>query len=289
MRPLYEALVDAQGSPGSILDGWLERIRERLDELAALRTREAQPLRQGDDDFEDHQERLWSLYAFSRTVDYLIERGCPATTVSEPENGESGGRGLHRRNLEEYATFLAAVGLNVMEHADGFSPFHHEIFSVVQDEDAETVALEQVLWPGFQFGDLLIARAGVRVRAPRHLLDARIVTTSTLYFTFRRAPRPVADLSHGWGSNSQWRTRLHRFYEDAQGLHLNWDGTIDIGADDPPEWGSLEAFAARPVQRRQELLLYRCFARAPLPADEHDWFPYEDRMTSTDLTHALWG
>jgi hypothetical protein len=80
------------------------------------------------------------------------------------------------------------------------------------------VTVEEVLWPGFWFGDLLFSRAGVRVRAPQHLIDATVATTSTLYFTFRREPRRTNDLSHGWGSNSQWRTSFPRFYSDADGL-----------------------------------------------------------------------
>lgn len=42
-------------------------------------------------------------------------------------------------------------------------------------------------------GDLLFSRAGVRVRAPRHLIDAAVATTSTLYFTFGREPVDPAD------------------------------------------------------------------------------------------------
>ncbi|WP_147256536.1 hypothetical protein [Pseudonocardia hierapolitana] len=113
------------------------------------------------------------------------------------------------------------------------SPFHHEIFAVVSDESAPAATVEDVLWPGHWYGDLLFSRAGVRVRAPGHLIDPVTATTSTLYFTFRREPRRTNDLSHGWGSNSQWGTEFPRFYSDAEGLHLNWDGRIDIGTDGP--------------------------------------------------------
>jgi hypothetical protein len=119
------------------------------------------------------------------------------------------------------------------------------------------------------------------VRAPRHLIDAAVATTSTLYFTSRREPRPATDLSHGWGSNSQWRTSFHRFYSDEDGLHLNWDGEVDIGADPPAD----RRDDPDPLDQRRELLLHRCFVRTALPRDEDDRFPYDDRLS---LTAAEW-
>jgi hypothetical protein len=201
------------------------------------------------------------LYGLSRVSDYLIERF-----------SVDGGCATHTE-------FFSAIGLVPFEHAGAFSPFHHEIVAVVQDPSATGVTVEEVLWPGLWFGDLLFSRAGVRVRAPRHLVDATVATTSTLYFTFRRRGRPTDDLSHGWGSNSQWRTAFPRFYSDQDGLHLNWDGETDIGGDPPalrPGWSLQET---EPLDQRRELLLHRCLVRGPLPADEGDRFPYGDRLT----------
>ena len=170
-----------------------------------------------------------------------------------------------------HTEFFTAIGLTPFAHAGAFSPFHHEIFAVVEEPGATRVTVDAVLWPGFWFGDLLFCRAGVRVRAPRHLVDPVVATTSTLYFTSRRGPRPCNDLSHGWGSNSRWRTSFPRFYADADGFHLNWDGAADVGD-------------GRLAEHR-ELLLHRCFVRGPLPLDEDDRHPYDDRLS---LTASAW-
>jgi hypothetical protein len=105
-----------------------------------------------------------------------------------------------------------------------------------------------------------------------------VATTSTLYFTFRREPRSTSDLSDGWGSNSQWRTKFPRFYSDEDGLHLNWDGEVDIG-EDPPADPADRLTSPDPLDERRELLLYRCFVRSALPRDEDDRFPFGDRLS----------
>ncbi|OLF04812.1 hypothetical protein BLA60_38850 [Actinophytocola xinjiangensis] len=108
----------------------------------------------------------------------------------------------------------------------------------------------------------------MHIRAPRTLINPETATTSTLYFTHRRPTRRTDDLSHGWGSHSQWATAFPRFYQDDQGLHFNHDGEHDLTTEstDPA------------TEQRRELLLYRCFVR-DLPADEGDRFPYSDRLT----------
>ncbi len=249
-RLLYEGLHEHHDDVAGrrrYLAGHRRTTAEHLAGLAPLRKRE--PVPPGGYTVDD--EQLWriiELYGLSRVSDYLIELSYPAAD----------GRAVH-------TDFFTAVGLTPFTHAGTFSPFHHEIAAVEEDPAATAVTVVEVLWPGFWFGDLLFSRAGVRVRAPRHLVDATVATTSTLYFTFRREPRPTNDLSHGWGSNSQWRTSFPRFYADVEGFHFNWDGTVDIGDD--------------PLDERRELLLHRCFVRGPLPPDEHDRYPYDDRLT----------
>ncbi|MFJ9779384.1 hypothetical protein ACIRSS_07360 [Amycolatopsis sp. NPDC101161] len=258
-RRLYEGLLEHDDCRAYLGD----QRSEAADHLAALESlRKREPVPAAGDD-----EQLWrimKLYGLSRVSDYLIER--------------FGGQG-------EHAEFFSAIGLTPFEHAESFSPFHHEISAVVQDPSATAVTVEEVLWPGLWFGDLLFSRAGVRVRAPKHLVDATVATTSTLYFTFRRGQRPTSDLSHGWGSNSQWGTSFPRFYSDQDGLHLNWDGEVDIGADPPALRAGWSEEETEPLDERRELLLHRCFVRGPVPADASDRYPFDDRLS---LTSAEW-
>jgi hypothetical protein len=137
--------------------------------------------------------------------------------------------------------------------------------------------VDSLLWPGFHFGDLLFCRAGVHVRAPSHLIDPTVATTSTLYFTFRREPRRTNDLSHGWGSNSQWRTGFGRFYDDVDGHHLNWDGTTYLGPGYTRSPRDVDEDLS--ADQRRNLLLHRCFVTAPPPHHEWDKFPFNDRVS----------
>lgn len=118
-------------------------------------------------------------------------------------------------------------------------------------------------WPALVFGELLVLRSGVVVRAGRRWLDPRLVAETTLYFTYRRAGPRTDDPSMGWGSNSQWRTTARRDYATADALHFNVDGPEPLG-DAPKD--DLTAEAAR------ELLVHRRLVRTRGP-EAHLW-PY---------------
>jgi hypothetical protein len=71
-------------------------------------------------------------------------------------------------------------------------------------------------------GDLMIIRSG-RGIAPRPGIVKELAEQSTMYWTWRRKHRPVEDMSHGWGSNSQWRTRFRRDYLIGGHVYYNVD------------------------------------------------------------------
>ncbi len=277
-RTLHETVLDAVDSArplAEVLDGQAEAVAASMAHVDGLRRRPPRRPEPAHDVGPLHE-----LYALSRTSDLLLELGCPD---GEPERqlGETGGRRTADDVLHLHARFFGALGMSPFEHAAGFSPFHHEIFGVVTDDALPDVRLERVLWPGLMFGTLLFARAGVVVRAPSRLIDAHVATSSVLYFAFRRGSRPTQDLSHGWGHNSQWSTSFVRYYADGDGYHLNWDGRMDIGADEPPqdEQGPSELS----LDQRREILVHRCFVRAGNPHDS-GW-PYQDRLS---LRRSTW-
>ncbi|WP_130348828.1 hypothetical protein [Herbihabitans rhizosphaerae] len=258
---VYTALM-SNDEPGTVLRAHVASSAEKLAELAPLRKRGPAVL-----------AHSYEMSALSRISDYLIELGYPSTE------------------------FHTAIGLTPFDQAGAFSSFHHEIAAVVPDPDATQVTVEDVLWPGFWFGDLLFARAGVRVRAPEELIDPTVACTSTLYFTYRRQPRRTNHPAHDWGSNSRWTIAFDRFYSDDEGLHFNWDGEIDLGDDPPVNPPDKPPHPDGPLDRRRELLAHRCFVRAPMPPGEDDWYPYDGRLslTSADwplrpetITHPRW-
>jgi hypothetical protein len=85
---------------------------------------------------------------------------------------------------------------------------------------------------------------------------------SCLYWAWWRRSRPVADLSHGWGHNSQWNTDFRRDYIAGGELHYNVDGHKHHPFADDTD---LSQAAAR------ELLRYRCSTRADLGRDLWPW------------------
>jgi hypothetical protein len=268
LRSVYTELLGAQvDERRRVLASREGPVAAWLESIAPLRRRERHPATRSGRRRPDRAlvHALTQLYALGRVRDQLLEPG----------------------HLDLYHGFMAGIGLVPFEHDDAFSPFHHELVEVVADESQGQVTVERVLWGGFMFGDLLIGRAGVRVRAPAALLDPDVAVRSRLFFTFRRRARPTNDRSHGWGSNSQWATMFDRFYQDEGGLHFNWDGAVDLGAEPPARDGPAgpSPDAERPLERRRELLVNRCFVRAPLPDDEPDWYPYDTRLS---LRHGAW-
>ena len=87
---------------------------------------------------------------------------------------------------------------------------------------------------------------------------------------WRTRNRPFQDLSHGWGSNSQWRTSFRRDYRIGQEFHYNVDGKHDLAAPG----ATAEDRDGLTREERTELLTNRCFVRTTKP--HGDLWPYDD-------------
>ncbi|WP_459800646.1 nucleotide exchange factor GrpE [Herbidospora sp. RD11066] len=199
-RTLYEALCS--GEETDMLWRWLEEHPAHVAEVREA-GREQRLV-----DLPDRYSTLERLYAVSRILDFLIEL---------------------RPGV--YPAFCEALGAHRIDR-EGFHPFFHEIVEVRQTADPdEPPAIVEERWPGFLMGDLLLARAGVVVTAGEKHLVAGVADRSALYWTFRRGSRPVQDLSHGWGHNSQWRTDMRRDYVTDGLLRYNVDGDEKPEAD----------------------------------------------------------
>ena len=233
---------------------------------------------------------LWTFYALSRVFEHLtlgiqdrsgigrlrislLDPNWPAPPFCSPSH-------------DELVRFFGALGMERMSNHPQYHPFLHEIAAAELDPDlGDDVLVEEELWPGLWFGDLVFARAGVRVRCgPTARVNPAIATRSTLYFTWLRLHRKVDDLSQGWGHNSQWRTRFRRDYFDGAMLRYNVDGHVCLAGarltgecicppPDAPD-DDAELHGDLTPGERIELLTHRCFVQSTKP--DHDRWPFDD-------------
>lgn len=170
-----------------------------------------------------------------------------------------------------------------------YHPFLHEVAAAEPDPTlGAAVHVEAEAWPGLWFGDLAFARAGVRVRCgPEAPVDAGLAASTTLYSVWTRAHRPAFDLSHGWGSHSQWATAFRRDYADGAVLRYNVDGERALTGEDGAtamDPGRVEAGDGPGADddltraERIELLTHRCFVRTRKP-DRGRW-PFHDTFVA---------
>lgn len=173
----------------------------------------------------------------------------------------------------EYKAFFTALGFDVFEPAGVFNPVLSEIVSVFDFyTDIQDYQTAYVHWPGLRFGDMIFSRAGINLACNKSSdIIKQVAENSTLYFTNRRFRRQASDLSHGWGSNSRWRTAFYRNYMTSEYTFVNVDAKIDLASN------NLTAFDLHELslQQARELLLNRCFIQSDI---RDDLWPYDWKM-----------
>ncbi|MFF2012141.1 hypothetical protein ACFVWY_24075 [Streptomyces sp. NPDC058195] len=285
-RELYEALGEYEGTAPHerIVVPWLGRAQGGYRAwLATAAADSAWWAGQGTE--PGGQALVWELYALHRVSDLLL----PAVGPSVGRTGFPDPWPLLPERA--YLGLFTSLGMTPFGDGDTFDPFLHEIVEVEQAGDPHAPAeITEILWPGLMLGQLLFSRAGVRVRAGAGYAQRGVADRGPLYWTFRRRHRPTADLSQGWGGNSQWRTSFRLDYRTPAGDRLNVaaDRPIDGSDDLPPAHPnnlSPEERLLTPGERR-ELLRHRCLLRVPEAADalagspgwERDLLPFDWRL-----------
>ncbi len=246
-RGLAEDLSRYEGSTvfADVLEPWLSAHPEARDWLVSIGRRPGAPTPPIED------EESWALYALNRTLDTLIAAGDPISSA-------------------QYIEFVEALGMKVLMPQQ-FSPFYHEVVQLEQAASATSpVTILEFNRPCVMLENMLIARARVRVSAGDQVLAPGIAEASTLYWTYLRKNRPNQDLSHGWGSNSQWRTAFRRDFVVGDTFYYNVDGKKDIATQGDDEECELTC------SERIELLTHRCFVRCTKP--HNDLWPYDDHL-----------
>jgi hypothetical protein len=94
------------------------------------------------------------------------------------------------------------------------------------------------------WGELVFSRAAVSVSChPSFQILEGVADRSRLYVTDRRMRRDVVNLSHGWGSNSRWRTSFRFDYEEKD-LRMPWNDTLALRRTQAP-WPLQEGLLVR--------------------------------------------
>lgn len=283
-RQLFQELNGVDTGLKSILSPWADRNSAILGDHDCFRR-----LNEPQNPYPVENDDLWSFYALSRVCDWLIAAFEPLNPVRE--NGSCKPASLNF-SLSQFVDFWGRIGISHCEPA-AYHPFWCEIAAIEEALGSDAPPqIEEIFWPALTFGDLLICRAGVRVRAGRDVLNPTIAATSPLYFTYHRANRKTYDLSHGWGHNSQWNTGFRRDYVWRDFLIFNADGLPRLNQPtflstlswhDEPQLPSHRFFAAQRgsneslnLEQREELLTKRSFV-VTSPDDEEFW-PYDDTL-----------
>jgi hypothetical protein len=261
---LYEPTLEYSGSDWGcdVFDPWRDRHQHILEALCEAGRPEMASQVLADTDG-------WALYAFSRLVDLLILPLQPCSTDPDRPHDWLPNQAYHQ--------FITATGRPVAD-VRAFHPFLHEIVAV--EPSADPAAPPQVVarwWPGLRVGSLLMMRAGVTVRAGTDHLDPAVATTSTMYWASRRRHRPACDLSHGWGSNSLWRTSFRRDYWLTDRLLYNVDAALRPKPEHP---------GGVPFNRDVELLRHRCSTSVDGGDDQWPWENHHEEPVPTDLLSA---
>jgi hypothetical protein len=253
---LYDALLacgDDADAYDDVLEPWAQRHADERHRLAdfAARTDGAWHAATNED--------LWRLYAAFRVTSTLLLRFQSGRADRTDYPGPNVG-------VEGYQLFHEGLGFHVPDDAD-FHPFYHEIVRVCPTAAAAApIEVVEQLWPPLMLGSMMFCRAGCVVSGGADHVVPAIAERSKLYWTFRRKDRPCHDLSHGWGSNSQWSTPLRRDYRAPNGaFHYN------VGAREPLDLARdvVDGLSSRALQ---ELIRNRCMIRTAI--DDSDLHPY---------------
>ncbi|MCA2227562.1 hypothetical protein [Nonomuraea aurantiaca] len=260
-RFLYEGVFDHEGDGlGDMLLRWLDEHPGHVAEVREAGQPESHLIPLGKPPRRGYSS-LVRLYAVNRILDLLIlnYQDQPDDSAASPDEAYP--------PVGIYPAFCEALGADRIGRR-GFHPFFHEVVEVrpVDDPD-EPPSIVEERWPGYMMGSMLLMRAGVVVTAGARHLVAGVADRSTLYWTFWRRSRSTRDLSHGWGSNSQWGTDFRRDYLVDGRLHYNVDEALNPHHE---ERGDDEDLGPASMI---EIVRYRC---STVVDHGDDLFPYND-------------
>ncbi len=205
----------------------------------------------------------WELYALSRVLDVLTLTSKP-DRYTEAFNGEGS-----LLTTNEYIEWIQFLGLDIV-YPGQYDPFHCEIATAIAG--AVNFHIFDCLQPAIKLKNLMIKRSPVVISLNPKDYDLDQVNNAMLYWTFRRSNKNTADLSEGWGSNSQWRTAFRLDIETEHSYIYNLKNTLDLHEPDEAVIAELKAQDLT-IEEAIELLVYRQFTLCT--KEDKDKFPYD--------------
>jgi len=127
----------------------------------------------------------------------------------------------------------------------------------------------------------MIKRAGVIITNNPKDYNINLINSAPIYWTYRRKNRIYHDLSHGWGSNSQWRTEFRLDVETENTFVYNLKGKYNLSNPAEEVFDKLRCCAGEgtvlELQEAIELVVNRQFIKCT--KDNNDLWPYDFKYT----------
>ncbi|AKJ41515.1 hypothetical protein [Pragia fontium] len=206
-------------------------------------------------------EISWQLYALSRVLDCLTQcfqyKDRVAINSKEPFISR-----------EQYISFAQRLGLSI-KTPEVFNPFFYEIIRA--ESGKPNFDILEIRYPALMLGHLLINRGGVVISMSPSEYNIELVNNAEIYWAYTRSHRASNDLSHGWGSNSQWRTGFRFDFECSNGFIYNSQGSVDLNLTSDSTFQILQEDSLSLLEAR-ELTMYRHFITGT--RNDDDLFPY---------------
>ncbi|SFB95945.1 hypothetical protein [Pragia fontium] len=206
-------------------------------------------------------ETSWQLYALSRVLDCLTQcfqyKDRVAINSKEPFISQ-----------EQYISFAQRLGLSI-KTPEVFNPFFYEIIRA--ESGKPNFDILEICYPALMLDHLLINRGGVVISMSPSEYNIDLVNNAEIYWAYTRSHRASNDLSHGWGSNSQWRTGFRFDFECSNGFIYNSQGSVDLNLTSDSTFQILQEDSLLLFEAR-ELTMYRHFITST--RDDDDLFPY---------------
>jgi hypothetical protein len=216
---------------------------------------------------EGSDEDNWELYALSRILDILTLRFQPNKNA---DGSEWPGPEI---SLNEYIEFIKILGLEIV-YPEIYNAFYCEILEA--KEGKNYFEINDYLFPGIKLKNLVIKRSGTIININPTDYDLDLINNARIFWTYRRKNREYDDLSHDWGTNSQWRTTFRLDIETDNSFIYNLQGEDDLNNLSDETLKELKEQNLT-IDEAIELLVNRHFISCT--KDSNDVYPYDFKYT----------